>query len=198
MKETFHGYTKYWDSGELLHALESWWGVTGGSAPVGKSAVAMGDLEFEFPPDFWKGLARESAWDVDDGDIVFPDGSVLDDWASATLSVGNIKTDPFGLTGTMYQYTLDIAVPPSARHLAEDGCEDDETARVSASHREGKEVADMMAELRRQGWLVETTSKGHYKVTSPTGQPVFLSRGSTDPRMVKNARAMLRRHGARL
>jgi hypothetical protein len=63
---------------------------------------------------------------------------------------------------------------------------------------ESKESREIVAELRRQGWNVERTERGHYKARPPdAGKPMVTFAGglSGDHRSVKNAVAQLRRSG---
>jgi len=63
---------------------------------------------------------------------------------------------------------------------------------------ESKESREIIAELRRQGWNVERTERGHYKAypPDPAQKMVTFAGGlSGDHRAVKNAVAQLRRSG---
>jgi len=63
---------------------------------------------------------------------------------------------------------------------------------------ESKESREIVGELRRQGWTVERTERGHYKAypPDPAQKMVTFAGGlSGDHRTVKNAVAQLRRSG---
>lgn len=61
-----------------------------------------------------------------------------------------------------------------------------------------KELRQLLREARRQGWRVERTKKGHYKLWPPDGGPPEILPGTpSDWRSLKNAIARLRRRGFR-
>lgn len=57
----------------------------------------------------------------------------------------------------------------------------------------------VMKAAEEQGWLVEMTSKKHWKFVPPhiEGRPVFFSGSPGDWRALRNFIAALRRHGFR-
>ena len=57
---------------------------------------------------------------------------------------------------------------------------------------------DVLKALKAQGWDVGRTRSGHYKLTSPSGQPVFTGSTPSDARAVNNLRSTLQKNGADL
>ncbi len=55
------------------------------------------------------------------------------------------------------------------------------------------DVRRFIRDLRRQGWAVQNTGSGHYKVTHPNGGFVFLPVSPSCRRWQKNARSWIRR-----
>ena len=58
---------------------------------------------------------------------------------------------------------------------------------------------DLIPALEEQGWVVNTTSNGHYKAYPPDDEKslVTFSLGSNDPRAIKNTLSDLRSRGFR-
>lgn len=60
-----------------------------------------------------------------------------------------------------------------------------------------KDVARIVAELRRQGWQVTKTRHNHWKAVSPHGKGTcFFSSTPGEGRAIQNTRAQLKRMGA--
>lgn len=57
------------------------------------------------------------------------------------------------------------------------------------------DVDKLIRQLRAYGWHVDTTSRGHWKLTSPAGQVVIASGTPSDHRALKNLMAQLKRAG---
>ena len=60
-----------------------------------------------------------------------------------------------------------------------------------------RDVRQLVAALREQGWRVELTKNGHYRAYPPAGagSPVFLPGTPSDHRSLANTIALLRRRG---
>ena len=56
-----------------------------------------------------------------------------------------------------------------------------------------RDVAEFIDEIKLAGWRVEITGGGHRKATQPGCVAVYFSSTPGDRRMVKNARAKIRR-----
>ena len=61
-----------------------------------------------------------------------------------------------------------------------------------ARHKEFHPIEDA---VRRAGWTISRTARGHLKFTSPSGKVIFCGSNKSDWRAAKNAAAMLRRCG---
>lgn len=59
-----------------------------------------------------------------------------------------------------------------------------------------KDMKQLCRSLRKQGWTVERTSKGHYRAITPAGRKIVMPSTPSDGRSVLNTRALLRRAGA--
>lgn len=59
-----------------------------------------------------------------------------------------------------------------------------------------KDVQQVTRALRKQGWHIGRTRKGHMKLTSPLGRVVVTPSTPSDRRAVLNMRAQLRKEGA--
>jgi hypothetical protein len=59
-----------------------------------------------------------------------------------------------------------------------------------------KELNELLHEARAQGWRVERTASGHYKLYSPTGHGIVVVGGTPSDRraLAKNV-ARMRRYG---
>lgn len=62
----------------------------------------------------------------------------------------------------------------------------------------GKDMRQLARRLRKQGWTVVTTGGGHQLATSPDGTQIRMSGSPSCSRAVANAKAMLRRAGAKV
>jgi hypothetical protein len=60
-----------------------------------------------------------------------------------------------------------------------------------------KKIEELVAAVEKQGWTASNTGR-HWRVVSPAGKIVFLPSTPSEYRSVKNARALLRRCGAKL
>lgn len=60
-----------------------------------------------------------------------------------------------------------------------------------------KDLATLLRLLVRQGWRIEPTRRGHFKCYAPCGS-VVIAGGSGDWRALRNSKALLRRHGAKV
>jgi predicted RNA binding protein YcfA (HicA-like mRNA interferase family) len=58
-----------------------------------------------------------------------------------------------------------------------------------------KDTRDLIRELQRQGFSVEEAKSGHYKVRKDGRLVTTLAKTPSDVRSIRNARAILRRHG---
>jgi predicted RNA binding protein YcfA (HicA-like mRNA interferase family) len=59
-------------------------------------------------------------------------------------------------------------------------------------------MKQIVSKLEDQGWTVEQTGGEHYRAKGPDGQLVFMPSSPSDFRSERNARAFLRRNGAKL
>lgn len=62
-----------------------------------------------------------------------------------------------------------------------------------------RDVRDLLARLRAQGWEIRQARSGHYRAAPPDGgRAVTVPATPSDPRALLNCRADLRRLGAHL
>lgn len=57
---------------------------------------------------------------------------------------------------------------------------------------------DVLRALREQGWTVEKRKGGHFRLTTPDGERVFIGSTPSDSRSHRNNLALLRRKGLRI
>lgn len=62
---------------------------------------------------------------------------------------------------------------------------------------EKKDILALLRLIAQQGWKTRATRRGHFKCYAPTGAVVIVG-GSGDWRAIRNTKALLRRHGARI
>lgn len=56
---------------------------------------------------------------------------------------------------------------------------------------------ELLRRLEAQGWSVERTARGGYRLRAPDGALLFTAR-SGDWRAIRNTKSLLRRHGAKV
>lgn len=62
-----------------------------------------------------------------------------------------------------------------------------------------KDVGRLIKKVRSQpGWSARLVRAGHWRITGPHGALVFMASTPSDSRGLRNARAELRRRGARV
>lgn len=59
-----------------------------------------------------------------------------------------------------------------------------------------RDIDQVIAAIRAQGWMATLTNGGHWRLASPTGELVFCPSTPSDVRAIRNIRARLRRAGA--
>lgn len=60
-----------------------------------------------------------------------------------------------------------------------------------------KDIQVLLRSLKNAGWIIERTTRNHYKVTKGA-EVVVLAGTPSDPRSLRNMRAELRRRGAQI
>ena len=56
-------------------------------------------------------------------------------------------------------------------------------------------VKELIVQLQKEGWTVEHSKGGHYKITSPRGGVVFVGATPSDHRALRNVERYLKREG---
>lgn len=56
-------------------------------------------------------------------------------------------------------------------------------------------IRELIEQLKEDGWQVEHTKGGHYKLTSPRGGVVFAGSTPSDHRAIRNVERYLKREG---
>lgn len=121
----------YWDQGQLKRELR------------GSTGTFM-RMDPDIYDDLLKDASKEAGWKFTQRrhqiNIVFPDGTELDDPSDVEYSVTDIGLDPDGLTGDIYNYTVTLTFPPSVRWdpktASADMADNDEKTETAASKSE--------------------------------------------------------------